>query len=59
MQHPLFVAKIVAVYLEGTKIDSLTKSYVTPEQRKNLDLESKAYYNRVWGSEILVIEWSF
>ncbi|KAM0704681.1 hypothetical protein Q7P35_007467 [Cladosporium inversicolor] len=55
----LFVAKVVAAYLVGAKFDGLTNSYMTPEQRENLSLDSVEYYNRVWGSKIQVIGWSF
>lgn len=59
MQQLLFVAKVVAAYLVGAKFDGLTNSYMTPEQRENLSLDSVEYYNRVWGSKIQVIGWSF
>ncbi|GAB7322998.1 hypothetical protein MBLNU13_g05525t1 [Cladosporium sp. NU13] len=32
---------------------------MTPEQRENLDTDSVEHYNRVWGSKIQVIGWSF
>ena len=32
---------------------------MTPEERANLDLNSTEHYNRVWGSKIQVIGWSF
>jgi len=32
---------------------------MTPEQRASLDVNSREYYNRVWGSKIQVIGWSF
>jgi hypothetical protein len=49
----------VAAYLVGAKFDGLTNSYMTPEQRADLDLDSREHYNRVWGSKIQVIGWSF
>jgi hypothetical protein len=49
----------VAAFLVGAKFDGLTNSYMTPEQRAELDLTSREHYNRVWGSKIQVIGWSF
>lgn len=59
MQQLLFVAEVVAAYLVGAKFNGLTNSYMTPEQRGNLDPDSMEHYNRVWGSKIQVIGWSF
>lgn len=49
----------VAAYLVGAKFGGLTNSYMTPEERAELDPNSKEYYDRVWGSKIQVIGWSF
>ena len=59
MQQLLFVAEVVAAYLVGAKFNGLTKSYMAPEQRENLDPDSIEHYNRVWGSKIQVVGWSF
>jgi hypothetical protein len=59
MQQLLFVAEVVAAYLVGAKFDGLTNSYMTPEQRESLKPDSAEHYNRVWGSKIQVIGWSF
>jgi hypothetical protein len=59
MQQLLFVAEVVAAYLVGAKFNGLTNSYMTPEQRENLDPDSIEHYNRVWGSKIQVVGWSF
>lgn len=59
MQQLLFVAEVVAAYLVGARFNGLTNSYMTPEQRENLDPDSMEHYNRVWGSKIQVIGWSF
>jgi hypothetical protein len=32
---------------------------MTPEQRANIDIDGQEHYNRVWGSKIQVIGWSF
>ncbi|KAJ4176890.1 hypothetical protein NW755_014174 [Fusarium falciforme] len=49
----------VAAYLVGAKFDGLTNSYMTDEERAELDPDSREYVNRVWGSKIQVIGWSF
>jgi len=54
----LFTTEVVAAYLVGAKFDGITNSYMTPEQRANLDHDSREYQNRVWGSKIQVIGWS-
>lgn len=54
----LFTTEVVAAYLVGAKFNGLTNSYMTPEQRANLDPNSEEYQNRVWGSKIQVIGWS-
>ena len=42
----------------GAKFGGLTNSYMSPEERDNLDPNSREHYNRVWGSRIQVIGWS-
>lgn len=32
---------------------------MTDEERANLDLNSTEHFNRVWGSKIQIIGWSF
>ena len=59
MEQLLFVAEVVAAYLVGAKFDGLTNSYMTPEERENLNPGSVEHFNRVWGSKIQVIGWSF
>lgn len=49
----------VAAYLVGAKFNGLTNSYMTPEQRAALDPNSKEYSDRIWGSKIQVMGWSF
>lgn len=49
----------MAAHLVLAKFDGLTNSYMTPEQRAAVDPNSMEYYNRVWGSKIQVIGWSF
>ena len=49
----------MAAYLVGAKFDGLTNSYMTSEERANLDVDSQEHYNRVWGSKIQVVGWSF
>ncbi|KAJ9314485.1 hypothetical protein DTO271D3_5223 [Paecilomyces variotii] len=55
----VFIMETVAAYLVGAKFGGLTNSYMTPEERAELDPNSKEYYDRVWGSKIQVIGWSF
>jgi hypothetical protein len=55
----VFTLETVAAYLVGALFQGLTNSYMTPEQRATLDPNSKEYSNRVWGSKIQVIGWSF
>lgn len=50
---------MVAAYLVGAKFGGVTNSYMTDEQRANIDPASKEHYNRVWGSKIQIIGWSF
>ena len=45
--------------LHGTKFQGLTNSYMTDAERANIDPDSREHYNRVWGSKIQVIGWSF
>lgn len=59
MEQLLFVAEVVAAYLVGAKFDGLTNSYMTPEEREDLNSNSVEHFNRVWGSKIQVIGWSF
>ena len=59
MEQLLFVAEVVAAYLVGAKFDSLTNSYMTSEERENLNPDSVEHFNRVCGSKIQVIGWSF
>lgn len=59
MEQLLFVAEVVAAYLVGAKFDGLTNRYMTPEERENLNPNSVEHFNRVWGSKIQVIGWSF
>ena len=47
MQKLLFVAEVVAAHLVGAQFDGLTNSYMTPEQRENLNPDSVEHYNRV------------
>ncbi|KAI1337490.1 hypothetical protein F5Y15DRAFT_155649 [Xylariaceae sp. FL0016] len=54
----VFAMETVAAYLVGAMFDGLTNSYMTPEQRANLDPSSEEYYNRQWGSKIQIIGWS-
>ncbi|KAJ3546249.1 hypothetical protein NM208_g2092 [Fusarium decemcellulare] len=55
----VFTAETVAAYLVGAKFQGLTNSYMTAEERANIDPDSQEHYNRVWGSKIQVIGWSF
>jgi hypothetical protein len=45
--------------LVGAKFDGLTSSYMTDKERAALDPNSREHFNRVWGSKIQVIGWSF
>ncbi|KAL3605231.1 hypothetical protein FPOAC2_00173 [Fusarium poae] len=55
----IFTAETVAAYLVGAKFQGLTNSYMTEEERANIDMDGEEHYNRVWGSKIQVIGWSF
>lgn len=55
----VFVLETVAAHLVLAKFEGLTNSYMTDEQRASVDPNSKEYYNRVWGSKIQVMGWSF
>ncbi|QPC74671.1 hypothetical protein HYE68_005423 [Fusarium pseudograminearum] len=55
----IFTAETVAAYLVGAKFQGLTNSYMTDEERANIDIDGEEHYNRVWGSKIQVIGWSF
>ncbi|RSL68624.1 hypothetical protein CEP54_002723 [Fusarium duplospermum] len=55
----VFTAETVAAYLVGAKFQGLTNSYMTDAERANIDVDSQEHYNRVWGSKIQVIGWSF
>lgn len=48
----------VAAYLVGAKYGGLTNSYMTDEQRKNLDSSTKEWANREAGAKIQIIGWS-
>ena len=48
----------VAAYLVGAKYEGLTNSYMTDEQRKTLDSNSKEWANREAGAKIQIIGWS-
>jgi hypothetical protein len=54
----LFTAEVVAAYLVGAKFGGLTNSYMTPQERADLDVDSDEHYNRVMGSKVQVIGWS-
>ncbi|KAI6764474.1 hypothetical protein HG530_008263 [Fusarium avenaceum] len=54
----LFTAETIAAYLVGAKFQGLTNSYMTDEERANIDINGREHYNRVWGSKIQVIGWS-
>lgn len=58
-QQLIFIAEVVAAYLVGAKFGGVTNSYMTDEQRANIDPASQEHYNRVWGSKIQIIGWSF
>ncbi|KAF5678103.1 integral membrane protein PTH11 [Fusarium circinatum] len=55
----IFTAETVAAYLVGAKFQGLTNSYMTDQQRADIDPNGQEHYNRVWGSKIQVIGWSF
>ncbi|KAM0716176.1 hypothetical protein Q7P37_008690 [Cladosporium fusiforme] len=55
----IFIAEVVAAYLVGAKFGGLTNSYMSDEERADIDPNSEEHYNRVWGSKIQVIGWSF
>ncbi|KAF4980331.1 hypothetical protein FZEAL_3648 [Fusarium zealandicum] len=55
----VYTAETVAAYLVGAKFAGLTNSYMTDEERANIDTSSTEHYNRVWGSKIQIIGWSF
>ncbi|KAM0809765.1 hypothetical protein AB5N19_10112 [Seiridium cardinale] len=55
----VFTLETVAAYLVGALFGGLTNSYMTDEQRANLDPSSEEYFNRQWGSRIQVMGWSF
>ena len=57
-QQLLFTAEVVAAYLVGANFGGLTNSYMTAEERANLDVNSEEHYNRVMGSKVQVIGWS-
>lgn len=48
----------VAAHLVLAKLNGLTNSYMTPEERAAVVLDSQEYNYRVWGSKIQVIGWS-
>jgi hypothetical protein len=55
----VFTAETVAAYLVGAQFQGLTNSYMTDEERANIDVNSREHFNRVWGSKIQIIGWSF
>ncbi|RGP60312.1 hypothetical protein FLONG3_10920 [Fusarium longipes] len=55
----VFTAETIAAYLVGAKFQGLTNSYMTDNERANIDMSGEEHYNRVWGSKIQVIGWSF
>ncbi|RYC79811.1 hypothetical protein BFJ63_vAg17308 [Fusarium oxysporum f. sp. narcissi] len=55
----VFTLETAAAYLVGAMFGGLTNSYMTDEQRAALSPNSKEYSDRVWGSKIQVIGWSF
>ncbi|KAG4293654.1 hypothetical protein FPRO06_00239 [Fusarium proliferatum] len=55
----IFTAETVAAYLVGAKFQGLTNSYMTDQERADIDMNGQEHYNRVWGSKIQVIGWSF
>jgi hypothetical protein len=55
----VFILETVAAYLVVANYQGLTNSYMTDEERENVDLSSKEAYNRVAGSKIQIIGWSF
>ncbi|KAJ4131245.1 hypothetical protein NW765_017137 [Fusarium oxysporum] len=55
----VFTLETAAAYLVGARFGGLTNSYMTDEQRAALSPDSKEYSDRVWGSKIQVIGWSF
>ncbi|OQE32233.1 hypothetical protein PENSTE_c001G10386 [Penicillium steckii] len=54
----VFILETVAAYLVGAKYGGLTNSYMTDEQRKNLDSSTKEWANREAGAKIQIIGWS-
>lgn len=55
----VFTLETVAAHLVGSRFGGLTNSYMTDEERAALDPNSIEHMNRVWGSKIQVIGWSF
>ncbi|KAJ4012715.1 hypothetical protein NW765_017445 [Fusarium oxysporum] len=55
----VFTLETAAAYLVGAMFGGLTNSYMTDEHRAALSPNSKEYSDRVWGSKIQVIGWSF
>ncbi|KAG5657467.1 hypothetical protein KAF25_006031 [Fusarium avenaceum] len=54
----LFTAETIAAYLVGAKFQGLTNSYMTGQERANIDVNGREHYNRVWGSKIQILGWS-
>ncbi|KAM5349936.1 hypothetical protein ACJ41O_006441 [Fusarium nematophilum] len=54
----IFTLETVAAYLVGAEFGGLTNSYMTDEERLDLNPDSREYFNRVWGSKIQVLGWS-
>ncbi|KAJ9419921.1 hypothetical protein FOXG_22085 [Fusarium oxysporum f. sp. lycopersici 4287] len=54
----VFIAQTVAADLVVAKFQGLTNSYMTNEERANIDIHGQEHYNRVWGSKIQVMGWS-
>ncbi|KAF4967688.1 hypothetical protein FSARC_4748 [Fusarium sarcochroum] len=55
----VFTAETIAAYLVGAKFQGLTNSYMTDEERADIDIHGQEHFNRVWGSKIQIIGWSF
>lgn len=54
----VFILETVAAYLVVANYQGLTNSYMTDQQRKEINPDSKEWYNRVAGSKIQIIGWS-
>ncbi|KAJ5112229.1 hypothetical protein N7532_000274 [Penicillium argentinense] len=54
-----FILETVAAYLVVAEFQGLTNSYMSTEERAKADPHSKEWSNRVAGSKIQIIGWSF